>query len=51
MYFYVQSFRSKHMDFNFPEKTGSGFSVRLPHVSRDALKMIEMLCIYDPDDR
>lgn len=43
--------KSKHMDFNFPEKKGSGVLSQLPHVSREALKLIEMLCIYDPEER
>ncbi|XP_057315781.1 MAPK/MAK/MRK overlapping kinase-like [Hydractinia symbiolongicarpus] len=43
--------KSKHMDFNFPEKKGSGLSSQLPHISRDALKMVAMMCIYDPEDR
>lgn len=43
--------KSKHMDFNFPEKKGIGLLSQLPHVSREALKLIELLCIYDPDER
>jgi len=49
--------KSKHMDFNFPLEAGSGFSTVLTHltkdnrVSKDAIKVVEWLCIYDPDNR
>jgi len=44
--------KSKHMDFNFPLEAGTGFFAVLSHaISKDALKVVEWLCIYDPDDR
>jgi len=43
--------KSKHMDFNFPEKKGIGLTVPLSNLSKDALAIIQLLCIYDPDNR
>lgn len=43
--------KSKHMDFNFPSATGIGFHSHLPNISKEALKVIELLCVYDPDIR
>ena len=44
--------KSKHMDFNFPAEPGTGLYAVLSHsISNDALKVVEWLCIYDPDNR
>jgi len=45
--------KSKHMDFNFPNETGRGILNILSHVplTKDAMRIVEMLCIYDPDAR
>ena len=39
------------MDFNFPETEGTGLSAVLSNLSKEALTIIEMLCVYDPDSR
>jgi len=43
--------KSKHMDFNFPEKSGVGIPNVLPHGSKDCMSMIQLMCTYDPDER
>lgn len=43
--------RSKHMDFNFPETKGTGLSAVLSNLSKEALTIIDMLCVYDPENR
>uniref|UniRef100_A0A7S1QT23 Protein kinase domain-containing protein n=1 Tax=Neobodo designis TaxID=312471 RepID=A0A7S1QT23_NEODS len=40
-----------HMDFEFPQKTGTGITRLLPHASPDALDLMQKLLIYNPDDR
>jgi renal tumor antigen len=40
-----------HMDFEFPQKTGTGITRLLPHASPDALDLMTKLLIYNPDDR
>jgi hypothetical protein len=42
---------STHIDFSFPEQTGSGFAHMLKHVSREAVDLIHKLLIYDPEER
>ena len=43
--------RYAHVDFNFPEQSGTGIKTMLTHVSRDAIDIIEKLLAYDPEDR
>mmetsp|Transcript_8259 Transcript_8259/g.28981 ORF Transcript_8259/g.28981 Transcript_8259/m.28981 type:complete len:492 (+) Transcript_8259:219-1694(+) len=43
--------RSQHMDFNFPQKEGSGLEKLIPHVSPDCVELITKLLCYNPDDR
>jgi renal tumor antigen len=40
-----------HMDFDFPQKQGTGITKLLPHASPDALDLMTKLLIYNPDDR
>mmetsp|Transcript_16035 Transcript_16035/g.17940 ORF Transcript_16035/g.17940 Transcript_16035/m.17940 type:complete len:417 (+) Transcript_16035:36-1286(+) len=40
-----------HMDFNFPQKTGTGISKLIPHVSADCQDLIKKMLAYNPDDR
>lgn len=40
-----------HMDFDFPQKQGTGITKLLPHASPDALDLMQKLLIYNPDDR
>ena len=39
------------MDFNFPEKEGTGISQLIPHVSPEGQELIMKLLAYSPDDR
>lgn len=39
------------MNFNFPQKKGTGISKLLPHASPECIELIELLCTYDPDER
>ena len=43
--------RSAHMNFNFPQKTGTGIEKLLPNGSPDAIDLIKKLLIYNPDER
>ena len=40
-----------HMDFDFPQKQGTGITKLLPHASPDALDLLTKLLAYNPDDR
>jgi len=42
---------ASHMDFNFPEKRGSGIERLIPHVSPEVTDLLKKLLEYDPDDR
>lgn len=42
---------ASHMDFNFPEKRGTGIERLLPHVSSEVTDLMKKLLEYDPDDR
>eukprot|EP01017_Pseudomicrothorax_dubius_P005404 TRINITY_DN11358_c0_g1_i1.p1 TRINITY_DN11358_c0_g1~~TRINITY_DN11358_c0_g1_i1.p1 ORF type:complete len:346 (-),score=49.48 TRINITY_DN11358_c0_g1_i1:596-1633(-) len=42
---------SKHMDFNFPAKEGKGIAKYIPHVSAEAIDLIDQMLAYNPDDR
>lgn len=42
--------KSKHMEFNFPAKTGTGIAKAVP-ASESAVELIAEQCTYDPDDR
>ncbi|XP_046545081.1 MAPK/MAK/MRK overlapping kinase-like isoform X1 [Haliotis rubra] len=43
--------RSRGISFNFPQKQGTGIQRFLPHVSQEAIELINKMCTYDPDDR
>jgi renal tumor antigen len=50
----LEKFRkhSNHVDFSaFRESKGTGIARMLPHVSKDAVDLIEKLLIYDPEER
>jgi len=42
---------ASHMDFNFPEKKGTGIDRLIPHADSDLVSLIKKLVRYDPDDR
>jgi serine/threonine protein kinase len=42
---------SKHMDFNFPAKEGTGIANLSKHMSPECIDLIERLLAYNPDDR
>eukprot|EP00760_Papus_ankaliazontas_P021837 PhM_4_TR18747/c0_g1_i1/m.1438/K08830/RAGE, MOK; renal tumor antigen len=42
---------SAHMDFDFPQKTGTGITKLLPHASPDALDLMIKLLTYNPEER
>lgn len=43
--------RSRGMNFNFPQRKGSGIERLLTHVSAEAIQLIYQMCTYDPDER
>jgi renal tumor antigen len=43
--------RSAQLDFNFPQKQGTGVAKLIPHVSPDCADLIGRLLAYDPDAR
>ena len=42
---------ASHMDFNFPQKDGTGIAKMVPHVTPDCVDIISKLLAYDPEDR
>mmetsp|Transcript_51583 Transcript_51583/g.122732 ORF Transcript_51583/g.122732 Transcript_51583/m.122732 type:complete len:554 (+) Transcript_51583:176-1837(+) len=42
---------ASHMDFNFPEKKGSGIERLIPHASQEVIALMLKLLKYDPDER
>merc|ERR1719162_1909924 len=42
---------ASHMDFNFPEKRGTGIERLIPHASAEVTDLLKNLLEYDPDDR
>mmetsp|Transcript_47057 Transcript_47057/g.86235 ORF Transcript_47057/g.86235 Transcript_47057/m.86235 type:complete len:583 (-) Transcript_47057:171-1919(-) len=42
---------ASHMDFNFPEKKGSGIERLIPHASQEVVSLMLKLLKYDPDER
>lgn len=45
------SCRSRGMNFNFPQKKGTGIERLLPHCTQEAIELIYQMCTYDPDER
>mmetsp|Transcript_75752 Transcript_75752/g.239562 ORF Transcript_75752/g.239562 Transcript_75752/m.239562 type:complete len:568 (+) Transcript_75752:190-1893(+) len=42
---------ASHMDFNFPEKKGSGIERLVPHADPELVELMKKLIRYDPDER
>jgi len=42
---------ASHMDFNFPEKKGTGIERLIPHADADLVELLKKLTRYDPDER
>lgn len=42
---------ASHMDFNFPEKKGTGIERLIPHADADLVELTKKLIRYDPDER
>mmetsp|Transcript_111919 Transcript_111919/g.321525 ORF Transcript_111919/g.321525 Transcript_111919/m.321525 type:complete len:515 (+) Transcript_111919:167-1711(+) len=42
---------ASHMDFNFPEKRGTGIERLIPHADADLIELMKKLIKYDPDER
>lgn len=42
---------ASHMDFNFPEKKGTGIERLVPHADPDLIELMKKLIRYDPDER
>ena len=41
----------QHIDFNFPQKEGSGVEKLVPHVSHECCDLLNKLLAYNPDER
>ena len=41
----------QHIDFNFPQKEGSGVEKLVPHVSQECCDLLSKLLAYNPDER
>ena len=39
------------MSYNFGEKQGKGIASGMNHVSSEAVIIVEMMCMYDPEQR
>ena len=42
---------ASHMDFNFPQKEGTGIIQLIPHVTKECQQLIIKLLSYNPDER
>lgn len=42
---------ASHMDFNFPEKKGTGLERLIPHADAELTEIMKKLIRYDPDER
>jgi renal tumor antigen len=42
---------ASHMDFNFPEKKGTGVERLIPHADSEFTELMKKLIRYDPDER
>lgn len=42
---------ASHMDFNFPEKKGTGIERLIPHADPELVELMKKLIKYDPDER
>lgn len=50
---YLQKLKrhSANMDFNFPQKEGTGVARLIPHISADCLDLMLKMLAYNPEDR
>ena len=39
------------MDFNFPQKVGSGIEKMLAHVPKECVDLLKHILTYDPEER
>jgi len=42
---------ASHLDFNFPQKVGTGIEKLLPHCSPDCIDLLKQMLTYDPEKR
>jgi len=42
---------ASHMDFNFPEKKGTGIERLIPHAEPECVELMQRLLRYDPEER
>ncbi|CAE7392704.1 MOK, partial [Symbiodinium necroappetens] len=42
---------ASHMDFNFPEKKGTGIERLIPHAEPECVELMQKLLRYDPEER
>lgn len=42
---------SSHIEFEFPQKTGTGLVKLIPHASPEALELMQKLLAYNPEER
>jgi len=42
---------ASHLEFNFPQKVGSGIDKLLSHVPKECADLIKQMLIYDPEER
>ena len=42
---------ASHLEFNFPQKVGTGIDKLLSHVHPDCLDLVKQTLIYDPEKR
>jgi len=40
-----------HIEFNFPQKAGSGIEKMLTHLPKECVDLLKQMLIYDPDER
>ena len=50
-YFAFLPSQSRHVEFNFPHKYGTGIASLLKHASKGCIDLITLLCTYDPEER
>nr|XP_026692109.1 MAPK/MAK/MRK overlapping kinase [Ciona intestinalis] len=43
--------RNRGINFDFPQKKGTGIEKLLPHASQQCIELIYKMCTYDPDER
>uniref|UniRef100_H2YWW8 Protein kinase domain-containing protein n=1 Tax=Ciona savignyi TaxID=51511 RepID=H2YWW8_CIOSA len=43
--------RNRGINFDFPQKKGTGIEKLLPHASQQCIELVYKMCTYDPDER